>query len=155
MYKYLSCIIQDNVKWAEHIESQTKKCNKRMFLLRQLNNLRVDSNILALYYNSMIASVLTYVISSWYSSCNKTTLSELFRVEKRALRVINKQCHPKLLTPEKVCQDAALSSTKKMMADEDHPLHTHFEYLPHGIRLKMPSCRTEVADSLLCPPLSN
>ena len=37
-----------------------------VFLIRQLNKLRVDSKIISLYYNSMVSSVLNYVIGSWY-----------------------------------------------------------------------------------------
>ena len=68
-YKYLGCFIQADLKWTTHIDEQVKKCNKRQFLLRILNNVNVDGKILALYYNSMIINVLTYVICSWYKSC--------------------------------------------------------------------------------------
>ena len=30
-YKYLGCIIQEDLKWDNHITSQMKKCNKRLF----------------------------------------------------------------------------------------------------------------------------
>ena len=65
-YNYLGCIIQEDLKWDSHITSQIKKCNKRLFLLRQLNKMKVDSKILCLYYNTLISNGTTYVISSWY-----------------------------------------------------------------------------------------
>ena len=64
-YKYLGCIIQEDLNWDNHITSQIKK---KLFLLRQLNKLKVDSKILCLYYNAMISSVATYVFGSWYNS---------------------------------------------------------------------------------------
>ena len=66
-YKYLGCIIQEDLKWDNHITSQIKKCNKRLFFLRLLNKLKVDSKILCLNYNTKIVkipSVATYVIGS-------------------------------------------------------------------------------------------
>ena len=135
--------MQDNLKWKGHMEQQTKKCNKRLFLLRQLNNIRVDSKILALYYNSMIASVLTYVICSWFKSCDDTTLRALSKVEKRASRMVRKQHHDMLLSPSTGYRNGAMSALKTILADETHPLHAEFVFLPHGVRLTAPRCRTE------------
>ena len=41
-----------------------------------------------LYYNTMIRSVLHYVISIW-NSCDKENLSRVFKLQKRAARVIS------------------------------------------------------------------
>ena len=120
-YKYLGCIIQEVFKWDNHITSQIMKCNKRLFLLRQLNKLKVDSNILCLYYNAMISSVATYVIGSWYNSCGKTLLHQLAQIEKQAKKLIRKQDHQTLLTPDSVYKRSATASTKKIMAESSHP----------------------------------
>ena len=141
-YKYLGCIIQEDLKWDNHITSQIKKCNKRLFLLRQLNKLKVDSKILCLYYNAMISSVATYVIGSWYNSCGTTQLHQLARIEKQAKKLIWKQDHQTLLTPDSVYKRSATASTKKIMAESQHPLHSYFKWLPSGVRLSSPSCRT-------------
>ena len=125
-----------------HSTSQIKKCNKRLFLLRQLNKLKIDSKILCLYYNAMISSVATYVIVSWYNSCGTTLLHQLARIEKQAKKLIRKQDHQTLLTPDSVYKRFATASTKKIMAESQHPLHSYFKWLPSGVRLSSPSCRT-------------
>ena len=118
------------------------KCNKRVFLLRQLNKLRVDSKILCLYYNSMVCNVLNYVIGSWYNSCGTTLLQKLERIEKRAIKLTQKQDHQILLTPASVYNRSATASTKKIMADPLHPLHSYFKWLPSGVRLSTLHCKT-------------
>ena len=45
-YKYLGVIIQDNLKWNEHVEAQTNKAHKRMYNVRHLKKLKIDSKIL-------------------------------------------------------------------------------------------------------------
>ena len=50
-YKYIGVIIQDNLKWNEHVEAQTKKANKRMYNIGCLKKLKIDSKILCLFYN--------------------------------------------------------------------------------------------------------
>ena len=115
------CIIQEDLKWDNHITSQIKKCSKRLFLLRQLNKLKVDSKILCLYYNPMISSVATYVIGSWYNSCGTTLLPQLAWIEKKAKKLIRKQDHQTLLTPDSVHKTSATASTKKIMASHNTP----------------------------------
>ena len=135
-YKYLGCIIQEDLKWDNHITSQIK--NKRLFLLRQLNKLKGDSKILCLYYNAMISSVATYVIGSWYNSCGTTQLHQLARIGKQAKKLIRKQDHQTLLTLDSVYKKSATASTKKIMAESQHPLHSYFKWLPSGERLSSP-----------------
>ena len=141
-YKYLGCIIQENLKWDTHITSQINKCSKRLFLLRQLNNLNVDSKILCLYYNAMISSVATYVIGSWYNNCGTNLLRQLAQIEKQAKKLIRKQEHQALLTPAAVYRRSATASTKNIMTDAQHPLHSYFKWLPSERRLYFPYCRT-------------
>ena len=141
-YKYLGCIIQEDLKWDSHTTAQVKKCNKRLFLMRQLNKLNVDSELLRLYYNAMIASVLTYVIGSWYNSCSQTLLREYTRIEKRAKKLIQKHQHHLIITPVSAYNSSATASTKKIMADSKHPLHRYFKWLPSEVRLETPITRT-------------
>ncbi len=142
-YKYLGCIIQEDLKWESHITSQEKKCNKRLFLMRQLSNLNVDSEVLRLYYNAMIASVLTYVIGAWYNSCGTTLMRKYQRIQKRATKLIRKHQHHLIITPASAYKTSATASTKKIIADEKHPLHKYFKWLPSGVRLEIPSTRTD------------
>ena len=141
-YMYLGCIIQEDLTWDSHITSQIKKFNKRLFLLRQLNKLKVNSQIFCLYYNAMISSVATYVFGSWYNSCGTTLLHQLALIEKQAKKLIRKQDHQTLLTPDSVYKRSDTASTKKIMAESQHPLHSYFNWLPSGVRLSSPSFRT-------------
>ena len=125
-----------------HITYQIKQCNKRLFLQRQLNKLKVHSKMLCLDYNAMISSVGTYVICSWCNSCGTTLLHQLTRIEKQAKKLFQKQNQETLLTPDSVYKRSATASTKKIMDESQHPLHSYFKWLPSGVRLPSPSCRT-------------
>ena len=124
-----------------------------MYLLRILNNINMDGKILALYYNSMISSVLTYVICSWYIGCGAQLLREIARVEKRCKRLIKKEHHNILLSSESIFKRSAMSTVKKITTDPLHPLHTKFRYLPHGRRLNMIQCRTKRYQNTSVPSL--
>ena len=90
----------------------------------------------------MIMSVLTYVICSWYKGCGSNVLREIARVEKRSKRLIKREYHKLLLTSESVYKNTAMATVKKLLADPQHPLHSKLNYMPHGIRLRLPFCRT-------------
>ena len=152
-YKYLGCYIQQDLKWNTHIGEQMKKCIKRKFLLRTLNKVNVDGKILALYYNSMIISVLTYVISSWYKGCGTEMNREIARVEKQCSRLIKKEYHKLLLHPESIYTTTAISTAKKILTDPLHPLHQKFKYLSHGIRLNVLPCRTQRYQNTYAPSI--
>ena len=122
------------------ITSQVNKCNKRLFLLRQSDKLKVDSKILA--YTTTPWYPVTCIIGSWYNSCGMTLLCQLARIEKQATKLIRKQDHQTLLMPASVYENSATASTKKMMADPQHPLHSYFRWLPSGIRLSSLYYRT-------------
>ena len=141
-YKYLGCIIQEDLKWEGHITAQVKKCNKRLFLMRQLSKLNVESEVLRLYYNAMIASVQTYVIGAWYNSCSTTLMRKFSQIQKRGTKLIKKHQHHLIITPASAYESSAASSTKKIMADAKHLLHRYFKWLPSGVRLEIPPSRT-------------
>ena len=49
-YKYLGVIIQNNLKWNEHVTAQVKKADQRMYHVRRLSKLKIDNKILRLFY---------------------------------------------------------------------------------------------------------
>ena len=61
-YKYLGVIIQNNLKWNERVTAQVKKADQRMYHVRRLRKLTIDKNILCLFYNSTVSSVLVYAV---------------------------------------------------------------------------------------------
>ena len=90
----------------------------------------------------MISCVATYVIDSWYNSCGTTLLHQLAWIEKQATKLIRKQDHQTLLKPASVYKSSAAASTKKIMTESQHLLRSYFKWLPGGIRLSSPYCRT-------------
>lgn len=152
-YKYLGCIIQEDLRWNNQIEAMVKKCNKRIFLMRILNNLKVDGKILAVYFNSMVMSVLTYVICAWFKGCSSDLLREVARVEKRSFKLIKKEYHKLLQHHETIFHSCAILTTEKILTDPLHPLHDRFNYLPNGKRLSSLYCRTNRYQNTSVPSL--
>ena len=59
-YKYLGTTIDDQLCWTTNVDACLKKANLRLFFLRKLRQFKVGSNILYLFYRSVIQSILGY-----------------------------------------------------------------------------------------------
>ena len=131
-YKYLGCIIQEDLKWDNHITPQIKKCNKRLLLLRQLSKLKV-------------AQQPWYPVLQLTSSAHSTIATlphQLAWIQKQATKLIWKQDHQTLLMPASIYKRSETAPTNKIMAELQNPLHSYFKWLPSGIRLCSQYCRT-------------
>ena len=137
-YKYLGCIIEENLKWEEHVITQVKKANKRLYNLYYLKKFNVDRSIIAMFYNSVIGSVLTYSIECWFPSITDKSRKLLDKPRKRGNKVTGDQLPSHL----DICNKKAVSLIEKSMSDDQHPLHSEFKLLPSGKRLNVNFNRT-------------
>ena len=141
-YKYLGVTIQENLKWNEHIEIQEKKANKRMYHVRRLKKYKLDSNIICLFYNSVVSSVLVYSLSSWFGACDKKQKDILSKFNRQVCKITSEEVHPKIEVPSNIYEQKCISLITKMLHDQDHYLHHQIIALPHG-RLRSIKCTTE------------
>ena len=141
-YKYLGVTIQEDLKWDSHIDNQLKKCNKRMYHVRCLKKLNIDHKIIVLFYNSVISSLLTYAISSWYSACSDKLKNDVNKPGKKVSKMLCPMYKESVIVPKCVYEKKCCSLVSKILKDPTHPLFACYNLLPHGNRLNMPFCRT-------------
>ncbi len=68
-YKYLGTYIDKDLKWNTNTQKLVSKANQRVFFIRKLKSFNVCNEILFLFYQSVIQSiVLSYCGIVWYSS---------------------------------------------------------------------------------------
>ena len=84
-FNFLGITIAETLSWNLQIEKVSIKMVKIVGVMNRIRNI-VSSNILLKIYNSLILSHLHYGILCWGFSRNK-----LFRLQKKAIRVIAKQ----------------------------------------------------------------
>ena len=130
--KYLGVIIQDNLKWKEHVEAQTKKANKRMYNVRRLKKLKIDSKILCLFYNSVISSVLVYAIPCWYEACDKKLKGSVAKFYDKVCKITDVSVHESIEQPSNVYITKCKYLITKIVNDNDHSMHKYITVLPHG-----------------------
>ena len=84
---FLGVIIQENLKWNEHISLKSNKISKVNAILSRLKNV-LPENILLNIYNALIVPHLTYGITAW-GNATKSLFSRLIVLQKKSLRIIS------------------------------------------------------------------
>ena len=86
--KVLGVIIQDNLKWNQHVDATVKKAAKRLYFLIQLKRAHVPAKDLVCFYIACIQSVLLYACQVFHYSVPEYLCAALERVQKGAMRII-------------------------------------------------------------------
>ncbi|KAI4894933.1 hypothetical protein NFI96_022975 [Prochilodus magdalenae] len=102
--------------------------SRRLYFLRVLRKNNLQEKLLVSYYRSGIESVLTYCISTWYSSCSVAERRALQRVINTAQKIIG--CPLPCL--EDLFSSRCLSRAATNLIDPFHPGHHLFDLLPFG-----------------------
>ena len=127
-------------KWNEHVTVQVKKADQRMYHVRRLSKLKIDNEILCLFYNSTVSSVLVYDIPCSFNLCDKKQKKEVCKFVKRMKKMTgdcNRVENPRMISTKK-CK----SLISKIVKDETHPLCPYITTLIHG-HLRVHWSRTE------------
>ena len=147
VFKYLGTEIDTSLSFGNHADSVYKKAQQRLHLLRKLKTFNVSKSILTLVYTSLIESILTFNISSWYSSLSTKHKTKLSRIVNQASKIIGSpQTQISELFNRSVIRKATL-----ITEDPSHPLHHSFQLLPSGRRYKVPLARKNVYKKSFIP----
>ena len=58
--KYLGIVIDSTLQWNENTESLMKLVNSRMYCLRKLKKFGVSADLLLVFYNAVIVSIISW-----------------------------------------------------------------------------------------------
>lgn len=89
-FKYHGTLIDSKMSFQDNTYYDIKKCMHCLFLIRKLRSSDVSQNILEIVYMSLVESMLTYNITSWYGYLNCKQKNTLTRVINIASKVIGK-----------------------------------------------------------------
>ena len=129
LVKFLGIHIDNHLNFSSHIDSIISSCNSRLFLLRQLKVLGMNTNGLFKYYCANIRFLATYAAPAWFLLLNDCDIVRLERIQRSATRTIL----PDLCYEERLeflnlssLHDFILDQSKrhfvKIADDQTHPL---------------------------------
>ena len=86
--KFLGVIVDDKLKFKNHIDYISKKISKSIGIIYKLSKLKMPFKVLKQLYYNLIYSHLSYNVCS-YASTYDGHLNKLLLLQKRVIRIIN------------------------------------------------------------------
>ena len=87
--KSLGVILNDHLKWNEHVGQIVKKASKCLYMLGLLKRACADTKTLLPVYVSCIRPVMEYGAQAWLYNLPHYLCMELERIQLRAMRIID------------------------------------------------------------------
>ena len=86
--KLLGVVLSNDLSWSANIDYMTKRCNKKLWIIRRLKKIGVDREDLKDIYIKQIRSILEFAVPVWHPSLKGEQRLELERIQKSALHII-------------------------------------------------------------------
>ena len=88
-FKYLGTVLDSNLSFTTHADTVCKKANQRMYLIRKLKTFDVDKKMLEMIYSSLVESILTFNIITFYGHLTVKQKNRLNKIVNIATKLIN------------------------------------------------------------------
>ena len=85
--KFLGITIDENLTWNKQIDNVRKSCVRNIGVLNKLKQFLPAQALYRLYF-SLVLPYLNHGLLLW-GNANKTTLGKVYKLQKRALRIIS------------------------------------------------------------------
>ena len=119
-FRFLGINISVDLSWSHHIGVVTKTARQRLFLLRRLQRVGMDCEILTNFYRCTIESILTVSITTWYGNSTAHDRKTLQRVVRSAQRTTGTE----LLSIQDLYSQHCRRKAKRILSDLNHPSHS-------------------------------
>ena len=86
--KILGIVIQDNLKFTSHVKYMIGRASKKIWTLRRLKLLNLNTEILTDFYCKEVRSILEYGVTVWNSSLTNTMKDQIERVQRICINII-------------------------------------------------------------------
>ena len=86
--KFLGIFIDNTLTFSRHVDYIISKCSQRLYLMRLLKRMGMDSDGLRTFYIANIKSIISYACPAWYNLLSDTDKTRLERIQRSATRIV-------------------------------------------------------------------
>ena len=87
-------VLDNKLEWSANIEAVYRRGQSRLFFLRLLRSFNVCSDMMCMFYHTIIESALFYAVVCWASCTTDKDCRRLDRLVKIASSVIGRELDP-------------------------------------------------------------
>ena len=137
-FKFLGSTISNDLKWEANTSEIISKCHQRLYFLRKLKKFGVGKDTLVNFYRATIESILTFSITSWFTSLTEFDKNRLSRI----VHISSKITGASLKSIDSIYHERSTKKVKSILADTEHPANCLFDILPSGKRFRSIPAKT-------------
>ena len=137
-FKFLGSTISSDLKWEANTSDIISKCHQRLYFLRKLKKFGVGKDTLVNFYRATIESILTFSITSWFSSLTDFDKNRLSKIVHTSSKITGAN----LKSVDCIYQERSARKVRSILANTDHPANSLFDTLPSGRRFRSIPART-------------
>jgi len=93
-YKYPGVVLDNKLEWSANIDAVYRKGQSCLVFLKRLRSFNVCSDMLCMFYNTVIENALFYAVVCWGSSTTDKHSRRLDKLVKMASSVIGSELDP-------------------------------------------------------------
>ena len=86
--RLLGVQLHSSLRWNQNTNAIVKKSLSKMWLLRRMKGLKMDSHLISDYYLKEIRPLAEQSVAAWNSAITKAQVSQLESIQKAALKII-------------------------------------------------------------------
>jgi hypothetical protein len=137
--KFLGVHVDKHLNFSMHVDYLVKKCNSRLYFMRNFKRYGMNEVGLKLFYISKVRSLLTFSAPAWFYFLSKENANRLELIQKSAFKIILPDCNSyndrltllAIPTLEEYIYSQSLQLFKKIFNNPNHPLHCRLSFLTH------------------------
>ena len=130
-----------------------KKGQQRLYFLRKLNALHIDRNILFVFHDSFVESVMMSSLVCWWGNLsvkNREKIYRIYTISCKIAMIRKPNTHLEQLYKSRILQ-MATKILSEWQPKSYHFLHDCYELLSSGRRYRMPTVKTQRALNSFIP----
>ena len=110
---------------------------QKLYFLRRLSVFGVSQNIMFLFYQAVMQSIIRYGMTAWFGNLSTQSKSKLQHLVQTAIKVMGRT--DKL--SQSICEQSVLRQARRVLSDPSHILQMEYKLLPSGRRHGIPQCK--------------
>ena len=137
-YKYLGVMIDAPLSWSPHIDFIYKRVQQRIYSLRRLRSFGASSQILSLFYTSVVQTVMLYCSTAWFNSLSIAYKNKLYSQIKICAKMTGRPVETVFHSFKDAQTKSMLRLAKSISSDPLHVLNGEYELMPSMRRFRVP-----------------
>ena len=118
--RYLGVVLDNKLEWSANIETVYRRGQSRLYFLRRLRSFNVCSDMICMFYHTIIESALFYAVVCWGSCTTDKNCRRLDKLMKKASSVVGRSLDPLSALVEQRMRRKLYS----VLENNKHPLHS-------------------------------